>query len=73
MTTGMVGYIAFGDKVKSALILNLPIQDPLSIAAKLFYIINICGSFVLVCNPIFTVIERTEAYMNLLKFDGIDG
>jgi len=47
-TVGYVGYLAFGSASKSVIIFNLPPHDTASIITKLFYIITIMGSFVLV-------------------------
>jgi len=62
MSVGYVGYYAFGNASKSVIIFNLPAHDTASIITKLFYIITICGSFVLVIQPIFHVIETTNWY-----------
>ena len=61
-TVGYVGYFAFGNSAKSVIIYNLPDHDPASIITKIFYIITICGSFVLVINPVFHVIESSNFY-----------
>lgn len=61
-TIGYVGYLAFGSKVKSVILLNLPNQDPSAIIAKICYILTIMGSFVLLINPIYYIIENTECY-----------
>ena len=59
---GYVGYLAFGASVKSVILLNLPNQDPSAITAKICYILTIMGSFVLLINPIYYIIENTEWY-----------
>jgi hypothetical protein len=63
---GYLGYLAFGDQVKSVIIFSLPDNDSLSIIAKIFYIVTIMGSFVLIAQPIYYVIERTEWYQNIM-------
>ena len=45
---GYFGYLAFGSTVKSVILYNLPNHDPLSITAKICYILTIMGSFVIV-------------------------
>jgi hypothetical protein len=40
----------------------LPNDNPAATAAKIFYILTIAGSFVLVVNPIFYVIEQSNWY-----------
>ena len=47
-TVGYLGYLAFGATTKSLILYNLPNDDPLSITAKICYILTITGSFVLV-------------------------
>ena len=66
---GYVGYLAFGEKTKSVILFNLPNDDPASIAAKIFYILTIMGSFVLVANPVFRVIEKSGWYRSLAGID----
>ncbi len=61
-TVGYVGYLAFGSKVKSVILLNLPNSDPSAITAKICYILTIMGSFVLLINPIYYIIENTECF-----------
>ena len=65
--TGYLGYLAFGDTVKSVLIMDLPYDDSLSVVAKLFYTLTIMGSFVLLIQPIYYVVERTERYKEMMK------
>lgn len=65
--TGYFGYLAFGDSVKSVLIMDLPYDDTLSVIAKLFYSLTIMGSFVIIIQPIYYVIERTEKYKSMMK------
>jgi len=59
---GYLGYLAFGSTTKSVILYNLPNHEPLSITAKCLYIFTIMGSFVIVIQPIYYVIERTEWY-----------
>ena len=66
---GYLGYLAFGEKTKSVILFNLPNDDPASIAAKIFYILTIMGSFVLVANPVFRVIEKSGWYRSLAGID----
>jgi amino acid permease len=61
-TVGYLGYLAFGATTRSLILYNLPNDDPLSITAKICYILTIMGSFVLVIQPIFYIIERCEWY-----------
>ena len=59
MSTGFLGYLAFGHSSKSVIIYNLPNEDPMSICIKIFYLITVMGSFVLLSQPVFHVIEST--------------
>ena len=65
--TGMLGYFAFGATCDSVILLNLPNQSIFGILAKLFYCFTIMGSFVIVIQPIFYVMERAEWYQNLVS------
>jgi amino acid permease len=62
VSVGYTGYLAFGNKVKSVIIYNLPYEDPMAITIKFFYLLTIAGSFVLISQPIFRVIENTVFY-----------
>ena len=57
-----LGYIAFGNTVKSVIIYNLPNGEPMSITVKICYVITICGSFVLLIQPVYHIIENTYFY-----------
>ena len=63
VSVAMAGYLAFGATVKSVIIYNLPNHDPTSITVKICYLVTIMGSFVLIAQPVFQVIERTECYL----------
>jgi len=59
---GYLGYLAFGNSVKSVILYSLPNDDPLSITAKVCYVFTIVGSFVLIIQPIFYIIESSSWY-----------
>jgi amino acid permease len=61
-TIGYLGYLAFGASTKSVILLNLPNEDPLSVAAKICYVLTIMGSFVIIINPVYRVIENSTWY-----------
>jgi amino acid permease len=61
-SVGYLGYLAFGATTKSLILYNLPNDDSLSITAKICYIFTVMGSFVLVIQPIFYILERGEWY-----------
>ena len=54
-----MGYLAFGDQVSSVVIYNLPPNDVMSILAKSFYVFTVMGSYVIVIQPIFYIIEES--------------
>ena len=59
---GLLGYLAFGDKIQSVILFNLPASDPFAIAAKFFYLVTIAGSFAIVTLPVFHIVERWPIY-----------
>ena len=62
MAVGYAGYLAFGSSSKSVIIYNLPNEDIMSIVIKVCYLITVMGSFVLLSQPVFHVIESTYFY-----------
>ena len=65
--TGFLGYFAFGETTDTVILLNLPNNCWVGIAAKLFYCFTIMGSFVLLIQPIFYIIERSDWYTRILE------
>ena len=63
---GYIGYLAFGASTKGVILYNLPNDDPASIFAKCAYVLTICGSFVLLIQPIFYIMESSNWYSNLI-------
>jgi|TARA_B110001450_G_scaffold255515_1_gene283290 amino acid permease len=63
---GYIGYLAFGASCKGVILYNLPNDDPASIFAKCAYVLTICGSFVLLIQPIFYIMESSKWYSNLM-------
>lgn len=47
-TVGYLGYLAFGNSVKSVILYSLPNDDPWAITAKICYVLTIVGSFVII-------------------------
>ena len=66
MGVGILGYLAFGKTCSAVLILNLPLGQFLSYSAKIGYIITIIGSYVVLINPLFNMIENSQWYKNFL-------
>ena len=62
---GLLGYLSFGDRIEPLIIYNLPNNDNVSILAKTFYVATICGSFVLVLQPLFHLAETSQTYKDL--------
>lgn len=69
---GYLGYLAFGAATKSLILFNLPNEDPASITAKLFYILTILGSFVVVAMPVYRIIESYKWYRYLAGLERSD-
>jgi amino acid permease len=65
--TGFLGYFAFGSTTDTVILLNLPNNSWVGIAAKLFYCFTIMGSFVLLIQPIFYIMERSNWYTTILE------
>ena len=63
---GMIGYLAYGDKVHSLILYNLPNDEMSSNLAKVFYVITIMGSDVLLIQPIFYLIESSQWYLDFV-------
>jgi amino acid permease len=61
-TVGYLGYLAFGNSVKGVILYSLPNDDPAAITAKICYVLTIMGSFVLLIQPIFYIIESSNWY-----------
>ena len=61
---GILSYYAFGNTLTDIILIILPSHDGLSIAAKIIYSLNICGSYILMIQPIFSVIENYQCYQN---------
>lgn len=61
-TVGYLGYLAFGNSVKGVILYSLPNDDPAAITAKICYLLTIMGSFVLLIQPIFYIIESSNWY-----------
>lgn len=62
---GLLGYFTFGDRIESLLIYNLPTNDHVSVMAKAFYIATITGSFVLLIQPLFHLVESSKIYSDI--------
>ena len=61
-TVGYLGYLAFGNSVKGVILYSLPNDDPAAITAKICYVLTIMGSFVIIIQPIFYIIESSGWY-----------
>lgn len=55
-----MGYLAFGKSIESVIIYNMPYKDGLSIIARVFYLVCIAGSYVLLIQPVFYIVEHTD-------------
>ncbi len=59
---GYLGYFTFGNTIKPLIIFNLPPSDPLSVIAKVCFLINILGSLIIDAVSNFNVIEKSDWY-----------
>ena len=57
VTFGMVGYLAFGSKANGMILINMPTNNWVGIVAKLFYTVTIMGSFAIILQPIYNILE----------------
>ena len=62
ISIGVVGYFAFGSTCKDTLLFNMPTNDNSGIAAQGLYIFTIIGSFLVIIQPNFRVIEGSKFY-----------
>jgi amino acid permease len=65
ISVGYIGYLAFGASTKSIILYNLPNENPWAISAKCAYVLTICGSFVLLIQPIYYIMESSKWYTKL--------
>ena len=63
---GYLGYFTFGEHTESMLLLNLPSSSALATVSRLLYVTTIFGSYVLLCQPVFHIIENSKWYLNIL-------
>jgi hypothetical protein len=68
---GIFGYLTFGNTAESTILFNMPHHYGIGIAAKLCYLVTIMGSYVLVIQPIFYVMENSEWYKNIIGVDPV--
>lgn len=62
VSVGYVGYLAFGASTKGIILYNLPNENSWAIAAKCAYVLTVCGSFVLLIQPIYYIMESSKWY-----------
>jgi solute carrier family 36 (proton-coupled amino acid transporter) len=70
---GIAGYLAFGEQTQDLILLNLPVGWGLSITAKLLYVFCICGSFLLLIQPIYSYMDSKEPASNAEEDEDRDG
>jgi hypothetical protein len=67
VAVGVLGYVAFGNSCSSTILLNMPNEVFIGVFAKVCYIVTIIGSYVLLCQPIFYIMESSKTYQELLE------
>ncbi|CDW73229.1 UNKNOWN [Stylonychia lemnae] len=63
---GALSYMAFGGKIESIILQNLP-NNAIGISIKLMYMITITGIYVLVIYPVFQIMEDDHKYKNIAR------
>lgn len=63
--SSLLGYLTFGKTLRSVVLLNLPSEDPLTLATQSFYMVTIMGSYVILIQPVFNVIENYKWYKSI--------
>jgi solute carrier family 36 (proton-coupled amino acid transporter) len=69
--SSLLGYLTFGKTLRSVVLLNLPSEDPLTLATQSFYLVTIMGSYVILIQPVYNVIENYKWYKSI-KIDAGD-
>lgn len=64
---GILGYFAFGNSCQSTILLNMPSESNLGVMAKVCYVITILGSYVILVQPIFHLIEFSGMFREFLE------
>lgn len=64
---GILGYLAFGNSCESTILFNMPNDAAIGIAAKLCYVTTIMGSYVILLQPIFHIVETQKFYQSFLE------
>lgn len=72
VSLGVLGYLAFGDQCKDTILFNMPNEAAIGVAAKACYVFTIAGSFVLLIQPIFHVIENGQWYQSLFEAESTE-
>ena len=62
MSCGLFSYLTFGSSIQSIVLFNLPSDDPVSVGTKLCYFFTIMGSYVILIQPVFSLIESKKWY-----------
>jgi proton-coupled amino acid transporter len=57
LSIGILGYLAFGEKVETVIFLNLP-QDPITNTVQFLYVLAIILSFPLTIYPAMRITEQ---------------
>ena len=52
-TMGLMGYLAFGATTQEIILLNIPVDEPLAVAAKFMFLTSVAGNFIIMVQPIF--------------------
>ena len=59
---GYFSYLALGDKIDDIILLVIPNGNKWSVFCKVMYLVTIMGSYVLMLQPVFNIVENYEIY-----------
>ena len=62
---GTFSYLTFGNQTESVILMNLPTGDPASITTKVCYFICVMGSYIIMIQPVFSLLENYGWYKNV--------
>ena len=64
---GYFSYLTLGDKITDIILLVLPTNSHWAVTAKIMYLFTIMGSYVLIAQPIFNILESFQRYKDFDK------
>ena len=68
LITGILSCYAFGPRIEEIILYNLPKREAFTILTQAFYMLNIMGTFVMMAQVIFVLVEKNYPDMSALAF-----